>query len=151
MGLLLNKIGNGKIRKGWAVALSGCVLLVVLAVLAGAVFDARTQPVPAIDHVADVLGAGGFTCGDAQSWSIPPKGQSTLSCDRFEIDAFNNHAAVSRFLGWKEKPQDEHFLKRFGVDAFIVKGPRWILFTPSANIAAELRSRVGGQLLTISR
>jgi hypothetical protein len=145
------KIGSGRCRKGWVFAASGCVLLVLLAVGAGTVLDARAQPVPAIDHVADVLGAGGFTCSDGQSWSIPPKGQSTLSCDRFEIDAFNNRAAVSRFLGWKEKPQDEHFLRRSRLDSFVVKGPRWILFTPSAHIANELRSRAGGRLLTIAR
>jgi hypothetical protein len=144
------KRGSKGTRTGWAVGASGCIVLIVLALLAGTVLDA-TEPAPVIDHVADVLSAGGFTCSDSQSWTIPPKGQSTLSCDRFEIDAFNNRAAVTRFLSWKEKPQDQHFLKRFSVDSYIVKGPKWLLFTPSEHIANELRSRAGGRLQTISR
>jgi hypothetical protein len=141
----------GTVPKSWAAAASGCVLLALLAVLGGTVLDARSHPGPVIDHVADVLRAGGFTCSDGQFWSIPPKGQSTLNCDRFEIDAFNNRAEVNRFVGWKVKPQDARVLRRAGVDSFIVKGSRWLLFTPSAQIAEELRSRAGGRLLTVSR
>jgi hypothetical protein len=153
MGLLLRKVKSNlrRIGTGWAVAGSGTILLVVLAVLAATALDATSEPSPLIDHVADVIGAGGFTCSDAQSWSIPPKGQSTLSCGGFEIDAFSNRAGVARFLGWKEKPQDQHFLKRFGIDSYIVKGPRWLLFTSSEHLANEVRSRAGGRLLTISR
>jgi hypothetical protein len=138
-------------RKATAVAASGCLLLLLLCLVGATVPAAKAQPNAAIDHLTDILAAKHLSCGDGDYWSIPPKGQSTLNCDRFEIDVFNNSAEVHTFLRWKKKSQDVGFLKRFQLDSFVLRGPTWVLLTPSEPIAAALRAGAGGSLITIAR
>jgi hypothetical protein len=133
------------------VAASGCLLLLLMCLVGATVPALKTQPNAGIDHLTDILTTKHQACGDGDFWSIPPKGQSTLNCDRFEIDVFNNSAEVHTFLRWKKKSQDVQFLKRFHLDSFVLRGPTWVLLTPSERIATALRASAGGSLITIAR
>jgi hypothetical protein len=129
----------------------GVVALVLMILIAVVVIDPRAKPIPEINRLRTLAASRHIACDRPQYWWSHPKGRSVLNCTRFEIDVFNNRAEVSTFVHRRNQHRHASVLRRFGVSSYLVVGPRWLLITPSEQIAIRFASISKGRVLQISR
>jgi hypothetical protein len=129
----------------------GVVLLVLMILIAVVVIDPRAKPIPKINRLRTLAASQHIACDRPQYWWSHPKGRSVLNCTRFEIDVFNNRAEVSTFVHRRNQHRHASVLRRFGVSSYLVVGPRWLVITPSEQIAIRFASISKGRVLQISR
>ncbi|MDP9226733.1 MAG: hypothetical protein M3P18_23410 [Actinomycetota bacterium] len=129
----------------------GCTALIGIIAIASVIIDPRAKPTPQIRRLRTVLAAHHISCESPYYWWSEPKGRTTLNCDRFEIDAFNNPAEVATFVHRARSPRQADVLRRFGASAYLVAGRRWLVITPSSRIAYVAARALGGRTLVISK
>jgi hypothetical protein len=128
----------------------GCFLLMVIILIGAFVIDPHARPELAVTRLRRALAAAGVPCSSPHYWWSHPKGQSTLNCDRYQIDHFNNRAEVATFVGRATRPREAKPLKQFGVRSYLVIGPRWVVTTSSAEAASAATRAIGGRMLPVS-
>jgi hypothetical protein len=138
---------SGPIRASTAL---GVVVLVLMILTAIVVVDPRAKPIPEIHRLRMLLASQHIACDRPQYWWSHPKGRSVLNCDRVEIDVFNNRAEVSTFVHRRNQHRHASVLRRFGINSYLVIGPRWLLITPSERIASRFAAISNGRVMPIS-
>jgi hypothetical protein len=129
----------------------GIVVLVLMILIAIVLVDPRAKPIPEINRLRTLMASQHIACNRPQYWWSHPKGRSVLNCTRFEIDVFNNRGEVSTFVHRRNQHRHASVLRRFGISSYLVVGPRWLLITPSEQIAIRFASISKGRILHISR
>lgn len=127
-----------------------CAALAGVTVIAVVVIDPHTRPPSKIRHLQALLGAHDIDCSSPYYWWSDPKGRATLNCARFEIDVFNNASEVTTFTKRQRAPRQANLLRRFGASSYFVRGPTWLVITPSSRIAAVAAGATGGRTIVIS-
>jgi hypothetical protein len=127
-----------------------CFALIGIIVLAMVIADPRAKQIHQIDRLRGLLGAHGISCDSANYWWSDPKGRWTLNCTSYEIDAFNNGAEVATFIKRYKTPRQADLLRRFGASAYVVRGNRWLLITPTGRIASVAAGATSVRTIVIS-
>jgi hypothetical protein len=127
-----------------------CAALAGIIVIAVVLIDPRTEPPSKIRHLQALLSAHDVDCSSPHYWWSDPKGRATLNCFRFEIDVFNNASEVTTFTTRQRAPRQANLLRRFGASSYFVRGPTWLVITPSRRIAGMAAGATGGRTIVIS-
>jgi hypothetical protein len=127
----------------------GCLLLAAMIAIAVTVIDPRAKQVAEMRRLRTLLAARHVDCQAPNYWWNYPKGRSVLNCSRFEIDVFT-HAELATFLHRQKAHAQADLLKELGVSSYVVAGPRWLVTTPSRQIASAVQSATHGRILVIS-
>jgi hypothetical protein len=129
----------------WASLALLCVVIVAVVII-----DPRANPPSEIRHLQSLLSAKGVPCTRPYYWWSDPKGRSTLNCDRYELDVFNNAAEVTTFTKRQRARRQASLLRRFGASSYFVRGQTWVLITPSSQLASVAAGATGGRTIVIS-